>query len=464
MSAETIDTQAVQSDENEKLKTTEEEDKKEKTKQRLEALYKEYATRTKEIEFHSGRYHRQVGYVQTYLAAISSLASYIYLSKPDAAKPFLDGSHQFEVVMVLSFLTLFLFFLFATMMDSMQMLMINGKYVATIEKRVNDEIGGEPLMRWENEVIPYFLGTSWSSANGWLKPQPIIYVFIFGLFGFAIFTLSYFCWNLAWEYKGAYIVYTVLASVFLLFQWIKLLSVGTGFIEQESFEKCGLKSKGDKYDTDIWAFLIPVLTIALGFGVFAASASQTNTYFAYQGSSFFGLSSIPSVYIGDLFLLPFINLAIYKAFKDALSDGGMGVKILMMNFAVCLLVSSATMYGVHYMWTHDAYFGFMDFEYGELSFAGRWHLWFSSVEFAVILLFAYASVAYASVRKAFFKVWHLVLAFSAISIADFAVRHFWVFDKSVSDVFSALADDFLSLTPFAAALAVYIAVKNLQKN
>ena len=77
MSAETIDTQAVQSDENEKLKTTEEEDKKEKTKQRLEALYKEYATRTKEIEFHSGRYHRQVGYVQTYLAAISSLASYI---------------------------------------------------------------------------------------------------------------------------------------------------------------------------------------------------------------------------------------------------------------------------------------------------------------------------------------------------------------------------------------------------
>ena len=44
MSAETIDTQAVQSDENEKLKTTEEEDKKEKTKQRLEALYKEYYT------------------------------------------------------------------------------------------------------------------------------------------------------------------------------------------------------------------------------------------------------------------------------------------------------------------------------------------------------------------------------------------------------------------------------------
>ena len=86
---------------------------------------------------------------------------------------------------------------------------------------------------------------------------------------------------------------------------------------------------------------------------------QTNTYFAYQGSSFFGLSSIPSVYIGDLFLLPFINLAIYKAFKDALSDGGMGVKILMMNFAVCLLVSSATMYGVHYMWAHDAYSGFI---------------------------------------------------------------------------------------------------------
>ena len=75
----------------------------------VEALYKERDVRLKEIEFHSQRYHRHVGYVQTYLLALSSLASYIYLTNNEF---FVGCKNQEEVSFVLLLLSCFLFFRF----------------------------------------------------------------------------------------------------------------------------------------------------------------------------------------------------------------------------------------------------------------------------------------------------------------------------------------------------------------
>lgn len=448
------------SEEPEEAKSKDDEEQKEKTKQRLEALYKEYATRTKEIEFHSGRYHRQVGYVQTYLAAISSLASYIYLGKPTLATPLTDGHHQFETFGVLTFLTLFLFFLFATMMDSMQMLMINGKYVATIEERVNKEIGGEALMRWENSVIPYFLGPSWWSANGWLKPQPIIYAFIFLLFISAIYALSYFCWTLAEDFKGWYIVISALISYFLLYQWIKLIVVGGEFIENKAFEVCNLEHKRIEYNTDIASFAIPILTVFLGFGAFAIAALQTNTFIGFKGSSFFALMFIPSIYIGDLFILPIINLAIYEAIKSLIKTKAACNKKLLSFALQCAVVSFTVMAYTHYAWVHDDYFGFMDFSYGELSIAGWWHFGFSTVELTIILLFLRLCAECKELRDSFSKIWRLVLIFSSLSIADLFVRWYWVFDGRSLGFFEA----FFAVAPFLLALSLYLPDRIINKS
>ena len=392
----------------------------EKTKLKLEALYKEYGTRTKEIELFSGRYHRNVGYVQTYLTALSSLSIYIYFKEAKFFKEALvenGGYHHFEIIVVLSFLTLFLFFLHASMMDSLYMLMANGSRVGVIEKEVNETIKTS-AMEWENKVMPFILTDQWWVVNGALRPQPLIFIWMSLLFMLAISSLCYFSYQYARSYFGIYAVLTILFSLFHLWQWVQLsLLSGGAFIKNSIFHIFGLEDL-KQWDTDIICYAIAPLTVFLGFGVFAIAALQTNTFFPNEHHPFV-LLAIPSIWIGDLFILPFLNRKIYDLIKS--------YKPSWFIITMAIIIAFTVMGYLHYTWTQDAYTGFMDRELGHLSFAGWWHYLFASVEFAAILIAVYIGVV-SIYRKNIsliaqfttFSGW--LFRFTALSILDFLWR------------------------------------------
>lgn len=397
--------------------------KTQKTKLKLEALYKEYDTRTKEIESHSSRYHRNVGYVQTYLAALSSLATYIYISENiKFFEEALKGSHHFEIIGVLSFLTIFLFFLHATMMDTLYMLMSNGSRVGVLEKKINQAIES-PAMEWENRVIPFILGVQWWVANGSLRPQPLVFASIFTLFVLAIGSLCFFAWNYAYTYFGYYAVPTVLSAAFFLWQWLQLSMLNGGRYLKNSIHHMFALEEREKWDTDLTRYAIAPVTVVLGFGVFATLSLQTGTFLASDTYPF-GLMAIPSIFIGDLLILPLLNRKIYDVVK-AYRIGGFstGRKFRIVIFILSLL-SFATMGYAHYLWTQDAYLGFMDMQHGNLTVAGWWHYIFSSVELAAILTAVYMGVvarAHPShdFSKSFLTFAFWLLAFTTLSLIDF---------------------------------------------
>jgi len=402
--------------------------KTEKTKLKLEALYKEYGTRTQEIAFHSARYHRNVGYVQTYLASLSSLATYIYFTQSkffDEALPIHGGHHHLQIISALAFLTMFLFFLHATMMDTLYMLMANGSRVGVIEKKVNQTINTS-AMEWENKVMPFILTDQWWVANGALRPQPLVFFWVSSLYIFAIGVLCFFAWTYARSYFGFYAVPTILLAIFHLWQWIQLsLQSGGAFIKNSIFHIFDLEDLKN-WDTDVVRYIIAPLTVIFGFTVFAIASLQTATFLITEKHPF-GLLSLPSVWFGDLFILPFLNRRIYDIFNVyKVSEFPTGRKFLGI-VSVLGVLSFEVMAYMHYLWTQDAYTGFMDIELGRLSVAGWWHWLFSSAELTAILIamcIGFIGIKEKDVKiiDTFLRGWILVVFFSAISFIDLCVR------------------------------------------
>lgn len=417
--------------------------KTEKTKFKLEALYKEYATRTKEVEFHSGRYHRNVGYVQTYLTALSSLATYIYITQVDffeKASKSEVGLHHFEIIGVLTFLTMFLFFLHATMMDTLYMLMANGNRIGVIEKKVNNTINAS-AMEWENKVMPFVLTDKWWVANGSLRPQPLVFLSISTLYIFAIGILCFFAWKYANSLFGYYVVPTVLFTAFFLWQWIQLSMLNGGrFLKNSIFYIFDLEKK-EEWDTDLNRYLIAPLTVAFGFGVFAMLSLQTGTFLPTEEHPF-GLMAIPSIFIGDLIFLPFLNRIIYDIFKVYCKTGySFDLKFIVLTFLVTI-ISFSSMGFLHYTWTQDIYTGFMDIEFGILSKAGWCHFIFSSIELTFIIMTIIGGVTSfikknQSIYQSFHKFTFMLFLFTLISIADFIVKIF-IFEQLFIEWFSFL--------------------------
>jgi hypothetical protein len=401
----------------------------EKTKFKLEALYKEYGTRTQEIEFHSGRYHRITGYVQTYLAALSSLGTYIYLTESEifekAAKSTTALFH-FEIITVLAFLTVFLFFLQSAMMDALYMLMINGNRVGVIEKKINETIETS-AMEWENKVIPFALTDQWWVANGSVRPQLFVFVSTFILFVFAIGVLCFFASKYAFTYLGYYSVPTVLFGTFFLWQWVQLSMVGSVYLKNSIFHLFDLENLKE-WDTDPIRYLIAPLTVFLGFGVFAMLSLQTDTFFPTKEHPF-GFLAIPSIFMGDLLILPFLNRAIYDVWHIYRKSGYFfGFKFYGLVGAVGV-VSFSLMGFIHYVWTQDVYTGFMDKELGILSGAGWWHFIFSSVELTAIIMTVLGGVfAYRDknqlLYQTFLKFTTWLFLFTLIAVVDFIAKIF----------------------------------------
>jgi len=387
-------------------------------KEKLEALYKDYDNRIREIRQLTTLYHRNVGFIQSYLTILATLAIYVYVKDIKFFNDALKGEHHLEIIFILSFLTSFIFFLHSTMLDTLYMLMSNGKYVVVIEKRIN-RILSNPILGWENKVIPFILGDKWWIVNGFIRPQFLVFIYTSILFIFSIISLCFFSYKYTGNYSIIYIAITTFVSLFQLWQWIKLIFVGDKFLKNSILNLFNFE-KLQKWDTDIIKYIIPPITIILGFFIFFIASLKTNTFLPSK-DHLFALIAIPSIWIGDLFILPLLNLKIYNLLRIY------NISFLKKISIIMIIISFSIMSYIHYLWTQDNYTGFMDIKKGELSFAGWWHLIFSSIELGAIFVVIYFYLKNYKQNNKFLKKNFIVfskylLIFTSISIIDFLMR------------------------------------------
>jgi len=427
-------------------------------KEGLKALYTDHANRIREVEQSTMRYHRNVGYVQTYLTALASLVTYIYLTNDiKFFEEALDGLHHSEIIFGLSFLTLFLFFLHATMLDTLYMLMANGKYIAVLENKINNLIG-QPMLQWENKIIPFVLTTQWWVANGSVRPQALVFIWTSLLFIFAIVALCFVAYKYAYDYADIYVILTLFFGSFHLWQWIKLMFVGGGFLQNSIFSMFGFEQL-TKWDTDVYRYAIAPLTILVGFCAFAIASLQTDTFCPTRIHPF-GLIAIPSILIGDLMILPFLNRALYDVFR---AYRGSHIYLTALTIA-SMSISFFIMWHLHYTWIQDSYTGFMDIQHGELSIAGWWHYVFSSIELGFIMVAVMLGIK-GVVDKNEIIIMHFgnftkyLMLFTSISILDFFFQFTIlsvIYDYFLGSIVDYFYERWMMFLPFIASFIMYL--------
>lgn len=431
----------------------------ENNKEILDALYKDYDTRSKEIENSGLRYNRIVGYVQTYLSAISSLAIYIYITQPQVfQKMQATQNNSLEVTLALIFLTVFLFFLYSVMMDSLYMLVVNGCRIGAIENLINKRIGKKVLV-WDSEIIPFALSSKWLVVDGSLRPQPLVFLWTSLLYVLSIIILCGFSFTYGKSYFAYFFIFACFFGFFQLWQWVKLtMGSEIAFIKNNIFYISGI-DEIQAFDTDLVKFMVAPLTLFLGVIPMFIFSFQAQTLLPNSGA-IFGFFTLPSVFVGDFLIIPFVNRMIYSIFKSGklICFDSRFVKI---SCVVSLFIFSVlVMSYLHFLWVSDDKFGFMDLKKGELTVAGWWHLFFSITETFLISLLAMTGII-SGIKKdialyaTFERAWILVILFVALSMFDELVKIFWL---SISGF------DYFSIARLLLAIAFMLMLRILIKS
>lgn len=98
---------------------------------------------------------------------------------------------------------------------------------------------------------------------------------------------------------------------------------------------------------------------------------------------------------------------------------------------LALAVGFSLQYFVHTIWVNDQYTGFMDLQLGELSGAGWWHLFFSSIETALIILYVMLWFKMPRPDHPTFLLalsgWRILVAYTFLGILDLSIQSATVF-------------------------------------
>ena len=142
------------------------------------------------------------------------------------------------------------------------------------------------------------------------------------------------------------------------------------------------------------------------------------------------LSLVPSVLIGDSFILPAFNgVAALALAAGALRNLPERNKLKLYLLAMgSMALSAAVNVYLHLLWMRNGQTGFIALTSGQLSLAGKWHLVFASLQMAFILWFLFVSLTLtpSPERLADSPVplaWGIFAAYSALALGDFVVWH-----------------------------------------
>ena len=184
----------------------------------------------------------------------------------------------------------------------------------------------------------------------------------------------------AWMFAG--LAANLLLSACLLARALAAMRIRTSFIPVKSTKS-----------SFVWrALTSPVTaiggTIVLGILPVALISYVSGTLLSRPGLDE-PLVAVPSVWFGDLALLPVFNwlvgrfVARYRHDHTETKTSAALSAAFLPAAAVAVIVNSYT----HFIWTQDQYFGFIDPAPGKLSLAGWWHFGFSIVQTVIVLMF-----------------------------------------------------------------------------
>ncbi len=417
-------------------------------------LYKEYKNRFDEMLFHSNRYHRQVDYIQLYITLLVSVLSFFFIS-PNLVTfvSNLGVSLQGLYITVICLAFVIALYLFSNIMDSLYMMYANGIRLANIEKEING-IAGKELMRWDSQIVPKLFASKQFTVGAWARPSILV-----GLWSFLFFllvtvglcTVSFF---MTGNFFYVFTWVALLLTSFSLANWVLLHTDGISYIDYcvagltaKKFKASSLSTYFLVYFANFFLAYLPMVLISIKQGAFGF------------GNYEFPFMSIPSVWLGDLIILPIFDMLAIKWFEDA-------GKIDKKRATVSLIISMIINAYLNYSWINDPWTGFMDTKLGVLGPAGWIHAVYSFIQIALVTYFAFYVFDYLYSKKVKTENAsdnsHIVIrtiswltAFSFLSIPDWAVRNFYVFKDTF---FNAIYRDWVSFLPFVISILFLLAI------
>jgi hypothetical protein len=427
----------------------------------IDILLKEFEHRFSEILTYTQRYQKQADYLNLFLTSVLAVAALIFSGK---TKELLGQGSTLDVKDIsilycgfLLFSALFLFHLFASIMDVLVMLRFNGERLAAIEVQINAR-SGEDLLIWESRAVPHYFAVNQIRVGAWIKPNTLAGIWMFLIFILLCVSFCVLAFVFVPIFSYFYVPVVLLVMVFHLYQWMLMLT--SGFESLHSYFQPADKTTtpSRQRTAEILGVLIPVLTV-----IEMIIWSAQHGVLWWDSRVVFPLISVPSIYIGDLIVLPIFNFRAATWFKQHV--GQCRGRVFARHFAACLFSALLLNIYLHYQWTHDPYSGFIDITYGWLSAAGWCHFVFSTCEMTFIFfflifwltaLFKGSSNATADGQS----VWRFLVLFSSISIADAVVKYRKVFPSWHITPSGNLAD-LLPLTSFILSGVVLVVVASV---
>ena len=190
----------------------------------------------------------------------------------------------------------------------------------------------------------------------------------------------------------------------------------------------------NKKAVDIPGFLLIFSSLALNYIPMMIISMQSNAFWLDSYVDFPFLA-IPTIFFGDLLILPVFNYMFYKAIRQSWLQlkNASHFLILATIFSIVMGFSLSTF--IHYGWIKDIYTGFLDTEMGKLSLAGWWHYFFTIIEIALISFFTFSwffmimadnkNITY----KCFRKGWVIFTLFTFLNFPDYIFRQLFIYDR-----------------------------------
>lgn len=404
----------------------------------LDILCRDHNNRFTEMRDHMSRYNNQIYVLHIYLSIFAGVILYLFSDNSRNAFAVLVEFKDVAYGIIFIFLTVVLYYLISLMMDALFMTYANGVRMGMIEQLVNNGLG-EDVMVWETKIISDVHGIESWSYGGWIKPNYIVAVWIGFVLVFVTGVLI-FLWKIfVTKYFYVYSYVMVLLFFFHMLQWYYLHTRAIDYLVDVSKKASYDDLDGEGPKKDMLSMLSPstILFITIFIGCLPVLLMSMSLDAFWFGSKYsFPFMKIPSVFIGDLFVIPVINyfvVSFVREYQDYLNEKKKLVFVVMLLFFVVFLIINGLL---NSYWVSDSYLGFMDVDYGVLSIAGWWHFGFSVLEEMLISSFLalFAYMAYNGVGdtiKRLYFIIRLLFIFSLFSIGDLIFKIAFIY-KNIS--------------------------------